>query len=128
MSVTKPGMSSSTPAKQDHHPVGKLAARIAAGVHLLADTRHHAETLDAQKDRAENAGRHDQRQRRQHADLAPDDHEAGDLEEGQREKEERDDGNRIGFGTSRMVDKGGRRLGTTFCQRDNARHRWRFPC
>ena len=64
MSVTKPGIMSSTPASRIITPLASSRpGSIAAGVELAANARHDAETLNAKQDRAENAGRDDQSQR-----------------------------------------------------------------
>ena len=77
---------------KDHDAVGEFAARIAPGFDVAADARHDAEPLEAQQHGAGDAGRHDEPERREHADLPADKHEAGDFQEGKHEQEEGDEG------------------------------------
>ena len=96
MSVTKPGMSSSTRGKHDHGAVRQLAAGIAPGVEFGADAVQDAKTLDAQQQSS--------RPRRTGSPapmvhstpiLLPTTTNTGDLDERQRQDEQQDEGQRV---------------------------------
>ena len=83
ISVTKPGMKQKHAGEEDHCAIGKLASRVAPGIHLGAIRAQDAKPLNAKQDRAELTPAGLPGRGRQYADLASDHDEGCDLEEGQ---------------------------------------------
>jgi hypothetical protein len=82
VSVTKPGRQQQDAGDHDHDAMDQFAAGHLVGLQRAADALHHAEALDPQQDRAGHGRRQDEAERRQHADLAADQDEDGDLGQG----------------------------------------------
>ena len=66
--------------QHDHRTMRELAAWVASGIHFRPHPRHDAKTLVPEQQTADDTGKNDQPDRRQGADFAADDNEAGDLQ------------------------------------------------
>lgn len=75
----------------EHCAMDQLAAGNAAGIHFAADALNEAEALDPQEDRSDRGRQEDETERRQNADMAPDDDEDRYLEDRDAEKHERNE-------------------------------------
>ena len=91
MSVTKPGMIRSDAGEQDHDAMRELTAGIAPGVQFAADSGHDAEPLVRSRIVPAMPVAITRPRVAQHADLAADQHEAGDFQQRKGEKEQWND-------------------------------------